>query len=334
MPNVMEPIRITLVAPTNIGKTTIVATVLRDLEEALPARFAVEMTRGKKTVEEHNSALDDSIIGRQFVVVPELGLSGTGETTPFEYKVHYNSQIKYNHQFQEFHFMDYPGGYITGDYDEGKKAQYDKFLNHLTDSVALWIPVDATLVMHAHYRDEDQKAKESLAISQVADKVRTWARHRVGKDAILCFVPIKCETYLSQASNAEYPQKLELGIRDFYKGIINDVRKTIPQCDIYYTPIESMGCVKLISVKWPPIGSKEFPAEAFAIVSPFVRRISGVKDLTFGIYSYAAKQMWKNRSRLTKLHDRFFRKELQALQALMEGLAGKFGESGIYARKL
>jgi hypothetical protein len=109
--------------------------------------------------------------------------------------------------------------------------------------------------------------------------------------AILCLAPIKCETYFSKASKPEIADNFfKAFIRD-YSLIISAARDACPHCKILYTPVESVGCIKLQKMEWNIRDNEASPRAYYKIIPPYQQEIAGVEALTDGIYRFGADRI-------------------------------------------
>jgi hypothetical protein len=312
----LDPIHISLIAPTRAGKTTLLSTVMKDAETALTAPFKVRAKSREDEIRVGN--LNEKIaraIGEGTLI--DEAIKGGAEITEYNYEIVYEhtheiapsgkkpaEQLRFT-VTQPFNLMDIPGGWL--DVEKHPEGEWQRFTAHLHKSVALWVPIDAPILMES--RDMDGQIggirEGILKIARVQDivvnewaKYRTfwreqWEQHRAlgqGQEehepaAVLCLAPLKCETYFSQAENPDVKYAFKAEFIKRYGALVDAVKDKCAFSEIYYTPVESIGCIKLQGVEWNADSGN--PAVSYKIVNP-PRRISGADALTAGVYRYGA----------------------------------------------
>jgi hypothetical protein len=192
--------------------------------------------------------------------------------------------------------MDIPGGWLR---QEDRPAdQWERYEEHLQNSIALWVPIEAPLLMEAKTPDQKKKMARFLRTTDVRDVVEQWAKYRMLEEhkhepAILCLAPIKCETYFSKRSNEKTSQDFFNAFTRQYGFIIEAAREACPHCKILYTPVESIGCVKLQKIDWHIKENDLAPSLSYKIVPPYQQEIKGVEALMDGIYRFGADRIVK-----------------------------------------
>jgi hypothetical protein len=259
---------------------------MRDVTNALPAPFKVSpATRADaEHIAKFNRELQAAISAESFTFNSQA-LHGTQEITIYEYRIEYKDMVQ-----QPFVIMDVPGGWRI---DGHPKDQWPRYEEHLHRSSSLWIPVEAPFLMEAKTPDEKNKAALFLMTTDVRSVVEQWAKDReleVHRDepAVLCFAPIKCETYFSRASKPNIPDRFYEAFMRKYTEIVNIAKSKCPRCDVFYAPVESIGCVKLEKMDWHLKSEDQAPTIRYKILPPYYQVIAGVEGLTSAIYQYGA----------------------------------------------
>jgi hypothetical protein len=194
---------------------------------------------------------------------------------------------------QPFTLMDLPGGWL--DLDRRDSDGWKEYQEHLHQSIALWVPIDSPLLKEAKTPDEKGLRSELLKIEDLSEVVIDWAKFRTAdaqknEPAVLCFSPAKCETYFSQAKDKP---KIQVDFFSVfwleYEDLINRVKAICPWCEIYFTPVESIGCIKLNHVDWNL--QTKIPKFVYMIAPPHKRKTAGGMVLSSCIYEYGAKRL-------------------------------------------
>jgi hypothetical protein len=154
--------------------------------------------------------------------------------------------------------------------------------------------------MEAKTPNEKKKMARFMMTTDVRDVVEQWAKYREQEEhkdepAVLCLAPMKCETYFSKASNPETQERFfEAFIRQ-YTEIVNTAKEHCPRCEVFYTPVESIGCVRLEKMDWCLAAGEQVsdqpPAISYKVLEPYHQVIAGVEGLTSAIYRYGADRI-------------------------------------------
>lgn len=294
----ISPINISLVAPQRVGKTTLTALVLGDTTKALPAPFKVSpgTDADQDRIAKHNRALHAAIVSEDFIFNPEPGIKGTGQEI-----VMYTFKIEFQELVQPFALMDIPGGWFRGSQNRPPDL-WEQYKEHLHTSIALWVPIDSVILAEALDPAERKKSRQLLMTTDVRDIVQEWAKYRRLKDqepAILCFVPMKCETYFSQAMNRRIPEHFFTGFINEYQLVLDAAKEACPHCKVYYTPVESIGCISLNHIEWNLENDEVFEVDEqtvpvsviYKTIPPYYQKIAGIEALTAPLYRYGADRI-------------------------------------------
>ncbi|MDR3170254.1 MAG: hypothetical protein LBU17_01355 [Treponema sp.] len=286
----LSPIYISVAGPSGVGKTTIIATIMRDTTKALPAPFKVSPAAqaDQARIANFNRELQAAISAGDFTFNSQA-LAGTQGITMYKYRIEYKDMVQ-----QPFSIMDVPGGWLR--MENRPPDQWKQYVEHLQKSTALWIPVESPLLMEARTPNEKKKMARFLMTTDVRDVVEQWAKYREleehhGEPAVLCIAPMKCETYFSKAANQETPEKFFDAFMRQYAEIVKTAQESCPRCEIFYTPVESIGCVKLEKMDWCLASDDAPPAISYKVLEPYHQVIAGVEGLTGAIYRYGAQRI-------------------------------------------
>jgi hypothetical protein len=264
---------------------------MKDTKSALPADFEVEPVSSADAARlgKFNIDLEVMLKKGSFSVNPNV-IVGGGDIAEYHYRIKYEEESAKLLVTQPFTLMDLPGGWL--DIEKRPPEKWNTYRQHLHNSIALWVPIDAPLLFEARTPDERGVRARLLSIGAVGDVVQEWAKYRVkckSEPAVLCLAPIKCETYFSKADK---PDKTETFFSIFmaeYGTLINKVKETCPHCQVYYTPVESIGPIKLSKgVDW---NIETGNTKVSYMLTGHEREIAGAEALTSCIYQYGGERI-------------------------------------------
>jgi hypothetical protein len=295
----LSPINISLIAPSGAGKTTLISTVLWDTEIGLKdphIEIKPIYKEDEARINTFNNALTACIASGKIEINPN-GIIGSAGIAEFHYEIKYErtdamEKIPISLS-QPFTLMDLPGGWL--DVDKRQDDGWREYKNHLRQSIALWVPIDSPILKEAKTPDEKGLRSELLKIGDVSKVIIEWAKFRTtdahkDEPAILCFAPVKCETYFSQAQNKP---KIQDGFFSVflqeYEDLINQVKGICSWCKIYFVPVESIGCIQLNHIDWNI--QEKTPKVAYMIRPPHKRKTAGGLVLSSYIYEYGGKRL-------------------------------------------
>lgn len=240
--------KIGLLAPSRVGKTTLIASLLYEGQKLL-AGSHVSMKAADTATGNRITATEGVIRGalrsREF---EPARVPSTSDPSYFK--------IRLKPRAADipivFDILDYPGGWLEDGGGDRNSAAWDACQEFLADSTVLLIPIDSVLLMEAEGRYEGVLPSQ-LAIPQIEQLVRTWAKERghTRSPALAVFCPVKCESYLSDngGDQDKSAQLRERVIRE-YGSVAQVIREEAPHTVLRYLPIDTFGCVELKSVRW------------------------------------------------------------------------------------
>ncbi len=252
-------VKVGLVGPRGVGKTSLVAALIdsgKEMLSGLPVTLEANK-RSEQRIDRFNNKLRSSLLVEDFVA-PQLQPTETLDSLEFDLTVDRDDTIGVG-----FDILDFPGGWL----DAGEKPPlFEDFLRHVRQSPILLVPIDATYLIESRGAVANGRAvkgdlHEALQIAQVGRIVRQWAidRNVVNTDvkakepAVLVLVPVKCETYF--ADNGGQQDKSATLYDDtirYYGEMIRAARAETPntRLDVYYCPVDTIGAVELKSGTW------------------------------------------------------------------------------------
>ena len=293
--------KVSMVAPSGFGKTTLLATIMNDAENGLDNPTAGLTLKykdedDKKRISDVRKAMNNAILAGKagFTGKVDAKLAGTGEPKKFDFYYHLAKDA--DSIDQPFSIMDIPGGWINPDnrISGEMENKWEEFKEHLRASRLLFVPIDATLIMEYGTDKERGTAVKILDNSSTSDLIKEWAKYRKGSDksSALIFVPIKCEKYRSKA------KELEERVKQFYAYTASQVHDICSDIQQYYIPLETLGCVEFAHGTWrTEVGKEEFQAE-FRMAGDESRRIKNVDQIFSMIASMAGEELQKIKNTL------------------------------------
>lgn len=252
----LEELRISLVAPSGFGKTTLLSTVMGEINRNITptdmqGSYTLEVDatddEDKARIDKNNEIIDNTITSGSLKV--KTGISGTGDINTFNFNISLTDRTN-NKVIQPFCILDAPGGLIAKDI----KGDLTEWREHLRNSRILWMPINSAAMMEASSKVELERVgrSEKLKIHEMKSWAEEWAKYQKVKKLPACifYIPVKCEKYLSKG-NKESAEKLKATFIDLYGGIIKSIKEISPKkIEQYYVPVETIGAVKLSNSEW------------------------------------------------------------------------------------
>lgn len=273
--------KVALLGPTRSGKTTLISSALTEGQQFLrdkdtPAQFMAENSTLKR-IQENRQELDGALAAGSF---NPGALAGSQDMTKYELT------LAVGKSKLPIHILDYPGGWLTENTPEF--ADVRKWIDECN---ILILPVDAVVAMEHRGTDQTIAARHRLNVAAIEDAVENWARQRVHQKSpgTILLVPVKCESYFSdhggrQDKSAELRNRV---VQEIYKGVIDKVRgesKGSQLLSVLYMPVDTMGCVDLVSADWEnaPDGKLECHAR-YRVRGDGKRSVYGAGDVLVAI---------------------------------------------------
>jgi hypothetical protein len=245
--------KIGLLAPSQAGKSTLIAGLLTEGQRLLNRETAVQLTAADRPTRNRIATTDNLVSGalKARMFQPKL-MPSTSDPSWFRLLL----EPRGRDLPIRFDILDYPGGWLE---DGGDGSDHERKWNEceafLADSSVLIVPIDSVLVMEAG-ADHAPLLTSHLAVFQIKQVVLRWAknrRERAGEPAMVIFCPVKCETYLSDSGSLQ-DQSADLRHRvvDQLSEVLEAIREAAPHASVRYLPIDTYGCVELVSALWLP----------------------------------------------------------------------------------
>jgi len=288
--NSVPEFKVGIVGPTRVGKTSLIAAVLQDSQHQLagsPVTLRPANTGTEKRLSKYRRDLQGSFNAKE-LVFHSGALAGTQEPFTFELTLttgHSNTNIN-------MHFLDFPGGWLDPEMrPDGRKADWEKCVEWINESSILLIPIDATVLMEAEEARHKRLTPSLLAIPNVSDLVRDWAKIRqqqMDQPALIVFCPLKCESYFNDNGWGvrDGSKGLLSRIEHNYASVIEAVKKEAPHVQIRYCPIDTIGCVEIKKALWHENASLPSGYELdvkYKIRTPAELRVKGADSILLNI---------------------------------------------------
>ncbi|WP_030872052.1 hypothetical protein [Streptomyces sp. NRRL S-37] len=245
--------KIGLLAPSQVGKSTLIAGLLTEGQRLLNRETAVQLTAADRPTRNRIATTDNLVSGalKARVFQPRL-MPSTSDPSWFRLLL----EPRGRDLPIRFDILDYPGGWLE---NGGESSEHEHKWNEceafLADSSVLIVPIDSVLLMEAG-AEHAHLLTSQLRVFQIKQVVLRWAknrRERTGEPAMVIFCPVKCETYLPDSGSLQ-DQSAELRhqVVDQFSEVLESIREAAPHASIRYLPIDTYGCVELVSARWTP----------------------------------------------------------------------------------
>lgn len=243
--------KIGIVGPTRVGKTSLVASILKDSQQLLegsPVSIRPFGTRTEKRIAQHHKDLEGSIRAGEF---HPGAVSGTEESFTFDLLLDSGpgtSGIRLS-------LLDYPGGWIDpARRPEEREKDWESCKSWIRDSSVLIVPVESAVMMEADSAYRRRAVPSILNTHDVGEVSRDWAKERTRKNtepALLIFCPVKCESYFSDNGGLNDKSKiLRECFQDHYLDVLKAVKGEAPHVNVLYAPVDTIGCVEIVQAHW------------------------------------------------------------------------------------
>ncbi|MGQ0778743.1 MAG: hypothetical protein ACT4NY_30735 [Pseudonocardiales bacterium] len=281
MTDISMTIRVTMMGPARVGKTTLLTAILENAR-ALLAGTSVTMLPADPMTEERLRKNDIELTADLMAGEFRAGaLSATTQVSVY----HMLISPGVEGEGLRMDFLDFPGGLLTPSVRRDTRAeewQEIELLLHV--STAMLIPVDAVVLMEPRSTDEKRAVPGILGLVDLRGVAEDWAKKRkINRDqpGTLIVSPVKCESYFTDNGGRGRDRSGDLFKRvlDVYGSVIDTVRREAPHVQIVYSPVDSIGCVELVDPRWKPTSYGLEPDPEFLVRPPGRRRVVGADDV-------------------------------------------------------
>jgi hypothetical protein len=243
--------KIGIIGPTRVGKTSLIASILKDGQRLLGGTRLNIKARGTPTdkrIAQHAKELAGSLRAGKF---NSGAVQGTEEK--FTFQLHLDPGDTSLGIFVDV--LDYPGGWTDANRRPPEREDdWKECKTWIKDSTILIVPVESAVLMEAALGKHKRAAPHILTTYEIEAVAREWAKGRASsgdEPALLMLCPVKCESYFADnGGHRDHSMKLFKAVDDAYRGMIEAVKSEAPQVKIVYSPVDTIGCVEIIGGSW------------------------------------------------------------------------------------
>lgn len=338
----LDEIKISIIAPTGFGKTTLISTLYEEIKKQTPSymKVAVNGDADDKRLRDFSKKLNDAIAAKSLTqsAADFSDIKGTADTHKFSFDISIEGEVGKNKKvkiIQPFSIMDIPGGWVNPDNrtsDDAKNKWTEFEQKHLPASFLLWIPIDATLIGEAITSKDKSIASHYVDAKDIGDLAQKWAKNRKQGDGSMAFyIPLKCEHYLSQDIVKDGERKVREGhlrscFKYYYEEVIKKINEQKTGVKQYYLPVETIGCIDLLNSNF---NDNKFSAE-FKIDGNTVR-YRNADELVRSVYKAAINQIehgdknsYGTINKVSLLDKAKLKKKYNNLHKIMEPIRSEF----------
>lgn len=243
--------KIGIVGPTRVGKTSLIASILKDAQrllEGTPVKIGPYGTKTERRIAQHHKELEGSLRSGEF---HPGAVSGTEE--PFTFELLLDPGVEATGI--RLNLLDYPGGWIDASRRPAERENEWKACKRwMTESTVLIVPVESAILMEPTSAPQRKAVPSILNTYEVAQVTREWAKERASRPhepALILVCPVKCESYFADNGGLrDSAGELFNAVRDYYHEVFQAVRAEAPQVKVLYSPVDTIGCVEIIRATW------------------------------------------------------------------------------------
>lgn len=278
--------KIAMIAPSRIGKTSLVTAVLQDTKELLsgtPLSIRPADAKTSARINQHANQLRGSLREREF----DAGaMSGTEAS--FEFNLSLNSPGQEENGLN-LKFLDFPGGWLPNLLHEEGSEEQRKCAEFVRQASVLLLVVDASLIMEASSSREKRAIDSILNIAETEQIVEEWAkaRHELPTEpALVIICPVKCESYFKDNGvGCDKSEELYQKIWQLYEDLVNTIIDEDPgEIGILYMPVDTVGCVKFSHADWADLDTrKPLFRPSFCVPGSGKQKVLGANDIMLAV---------------------------------------------------
>lgn len=281
--NQVPEFKIGIVGPTRVGKTSLIASILADSPRILGGTPVTLKPRGAATerrVMNRRADLDGAVLSGKFNA---RALVGTTEPAYFQLALETGA----SGAGLRLTLLDFPGSWLRADIRPADQdVDWQKCRAFIAESSVLLIPIDASVLMEAAGPRHRRAVPAILTTPEVQAVAEEWATERLlrpDEPALAILVPVKCESYFAEDGGMIPASHALLDtVQQVYESTLDVIRSNAPRARILYCPVDTLGCVELLSADWEPspadLGGYKFEAR-FGIRRPAKIKVRGAEDV-------------------------------------------------------
>lgn len=243
--------KIGIIGPTRVGKTSLIASILKDsqrLLEGTPLNISPRGTATERRIAQHHHELEGSLLAGEF---HPAAVKGTEEQ--FKFELHLDPGVA--SIGIHLNILDYPGGWLDASRrPPEREAEWKSCKRWMTESTVLLVPVESAVLMEAAAAMYKRATPHILTTYEVAQVAREWAKDRASRadePALLMLCPVKCESYFADnGGQRDSSTDLLNAVRDMYHDVLQAVQGEASHIKTLYSPVDTIGCVEIIRAFW------------------------------------------------------------------------------------
>jgi hypothetical protein len=280
-----QSFKVGILGPSRVGKTSLITAILSDSQKLLAGTsLAMKYEDTSPTgirINRYKKDLRGDINAGEF----EPGKLG-GSQEPFTFELEVDAGLE--HSKLHLSILDYPGGWLDPENrPPGRDTDWKNCQTWIENSTVLIIPIDATVLMEAYEPKHKRAVPSILGVDDVVTVARSWAKKQRDKPIVLMMCPVKCESYFNDnGGTRDRSDKLYEKTLELYIDVVEVVRQESTNVTVMYMPIDTIGCVDLMSAEWQvddrATGGFDFSVK-YRILKPVNRGVLGADSVLFYI---------------------------------------------------
>jgi hypothetical protein len=252
--------KISMLGPTRVGKTSLVASILGSTKEEILVGTTLSLKSldlaTEKKLSTHAKELKSSLNAGSFNAG---AVAGTQEPSKFRFSLNNGT----DESLLNFTLLDFPGGWIDpSNRPEQRQNDWEECKKFIHGSSVLIIPVESPVLMEAIAPNQKGAIEYNIHSEEIKEIVMDWAKFRNNEHAnepsTIIFAPVKCESYLTDngfTSNKDKSEDLKRLVEHYYSEVIQSAEKEFRHnqnsvLNIIYTAVDTIGCVEIINGQW------------------------------------------------------------------------------------
>lgn len=303
--------KIAVIAPSRIGKTSLVTAILQDTKELLsgtPLSIKPADAKTSARINQHANQLRGSLREREF----DTGaMSGTEAS--FEFNLLLSNPTQEDNGLN-LKLLDFPGGWLPNLLHEEGSEEQRKCAAFVRQASVLLLVVDASLIMEASSSREKRAIDTILNISETEQIVEEWtkARHEVPNEpALVIICPVKCESYFDDnGGGRDKSEELYQKIWQFYGNLVDTIITEDPgEVEILYVPVDTVGCVEFSHAKWADLDTTTpLFIPSFCVRGLGKQKVLGANDILLAVAKQIIRYQEKQRFKAAEIADQLAEK--------------------------